>query len=198
MRDDRAEIMPKSKVRAKRRKTVKGRSSYDAGGVYMGANDYGSASAFVSALLTRSLVQYGVEARRGAEAYRECMFIVGSELGNFGEAVVDVIADVAGVSRNVVDDVPVAVIAHKVSKRVFIDSRSEGGTVRGLVYRAFFDGLQLTCDGIVDHLRDSRMSADQLAKAQRVDACDSRLYREASKAWERVVERCVAAGVPVS
>lgn len=189
--------MPKSKVRAKRRKALKGRSPYDADSVYMGANDYGSASAFVDTLVMSSLARYGVEVQREGAAYRERIFIVGSELSNVGEVVVDAIFDAGGVSRKVVDDVPVAVIAHKVAKSLFNGCRSGGEADHRSSFEVFWDGLQLTCDGIVDYLRDGRVSADKLERVRLSFDFEHRLTCEGLDAWKRVLERCAATGFPV-
>ena len=116
--------MPGSKVRAKRRKALRGRSSRGVGGAYMGATGYGRASEFTNGSLVRLVFVRESEFKRGVETYKRRVFIVGSGLGGFGAGLVGVIAGVDGMSRGIVGGISVEAIVHEVVGVLFAGSRS--------------------------------------------------------------------------
>lgn len=182
--------MPKSKVRAKRRKALKGWSSRGVGDAYMSATGYGRASEFINGSPVRLVFVRESEFKRVVETYKRGVFIVGSELGSFGASLVEVVADVDGVSRDIVGGIPVEAIVHEVVGGLFSGSRSQGAAHKPFV-QFFFDGVRLTCGGIIDYLRDGRVSADMLVRVRHVvDLVDS-LGVEAAEAWGRTLGRCV-------
>lgn len=182
--------MPKSKVRAKRRKALKERSSRGVGDAYMSATDYGRASEFTNGSPVRLVFVRESEFKREVETYKRRMFIVGSELGSFGASLVEVIADVDGMSRDIVDGIPVEAIVRKVVGDLFAGSRSQGAAHKPFV-QFFFDGVRLTYEGIIDYLRDGRVSADMLVRVRHaVDLADS-LDVKAAEAWRRTLDRCI-------
>lgn len=62
--------MPKSKVRAKRRKALKERSSRGVGDAYMSATDYGRASEFTNGSPVRLVFVRESEFKREVETYK--------------------------------------------------------------------------------------------------------------------------------
>lgn len=57
--------------------------------------------------------------------------------------------------------------------------------------RFFFDGVGLTCEGVVDYLRGGCVSADMLVGVRHVVDLAGSLGVKAAEAWRRTLDCCV-------